>query len=254
MIPDTNIELHISGKKGLEELSRENFDIKDLKVVLENVDKMFASGNKSATVSLVSIDDGCAKLTFKSTKQAIVQLAALFPLMSSEPHLTNVDSDAAGAMENIQKESIKTGYTYRFVTPNGIELTISPETKYERLTPTWVEGEFYFYGEIEAAGGASDVNIHIRTKELGLLTIDTDKQYIATQEQNLLYHSCGVRATGRQNLVTGDIDKSSLKLVELIDYNPAYDEEYMATIRHRVGSRWKGVDIDNYLKEIRGYV
>ncbi len=249
-----HITLHIEGRKGVEAISKDNFDIKELRGVLDSVSRLFESGNKTAAVSLTAIEEGSVKFVFQSSVQAVKQLTVLFPLIIGTPYLKDVDPEVATVIESIQLDAIKKGYSYSFETSDGeCPLRISPETNFTRLAPTWVEGEFYFYGEIEEAGGSSRVNVHIRTKELGLLVIDTSKSFIKNREENLLFHTCGIRAKGRQNIITGDIDRSSLELIEILDYTPVYDKAYMDSLRDSVGDRWKGVDIDGYLSDIRAY-
>lgn len=46
--------------------------------------------------------------------------------------------------------------------------------------------------------------------------------------ENLLYK------TFKQQSGTGEIDKSDIKFMELIDYEPKYDEEYMKSLRKRL--------------------
>lgn len=247
------IELHISGTKGGEALSKDNFDIKELRSVIDSVVRIFDSGNKKASVQLVSVEDGCVKYVFQSTVQAIKQVSVLFPLIISSPFLKEVDSDVAIAVEEIQEDAHKKGYSYRFVYSGENEFLITPETNYKRQAPEWAEAEFYLYGEIESAGGSSNINIHIRTDEYGLLIVNTDKGFLARRSDNFLFHTCGIHAIGRQNIVTGEIEKGSLRLVEILDYTPVYDKKYLDSLRDSVGDRWDGVNIDEYLSEVRAY-
>ena len=72
-------------------------------------------------------------------------------------------------------------------------------------------------------------------------------------EENLLYKSFGIRATGKQNSETGEIDKSTLKFVELIEYHPQYDEQYLKSLRDKAKKNWlESINPDNWLNEIRG--
>jgi hypothetical protein len=72
------------------------------------------------------------------------------------------------------------------------------------------------------------------------------------QEENVLYKKFGVRATGKQNLETGEIDTKSLKLVELINYNPKFDSDYLASLITKAKKRWKGMDTNDWLINLRG--
>lgn len=51
-----------------------------------------------------------------------------------------------------------------------------------------------------------------------------------------------------------EIDRSSLKFVELIDYHPKYDEDYLQTLREKAQKFWLSqIDPDSWLRQIRGY-
>ena len=110
----------------------------------------------------------------------------------------------------------------------------------------------YFYGTLTNAGGKNKANIHLDTEEFGSITLSTDKGFIMDQEENILYKKYGVRALGKQNIETGDLDKSSLTLLELIDYSPKFDQTYLNSLIKKAKSRWADVDPDEWLSEIRG--
>jgi len=131
-------------------------------------------------------------------------------------------------------------------------LKINPSTKFFRTENTWVDAEFYFYGILKDAGGKSKANIHIDTSDYGYLSIETGEEFLKEREDNLLYKNYGVRATGKQNMDTGEVDTKSLKLVELIDYNPKFDNDYLKTLINKAKNNWKGIDADEWLLNLRG--
>lgn len=58
---------------------------------------------------------------------------------------------------------------------------------------------------------------------------------------------------GKQHSETGEVDKSSLKFLELIEYFPQYDEAYLKGLRTKAKKSWLGdVNPDEWLKQIRG--
>ena len=116
----------------------------------------------------------------------------------------------------------------------------------------WVDAEVYLYGTLTDAGGKDKSNIHIDTKEYGLVTIDSDKEYLKSFKENLLYKEFGVRAKGKQSLATGEIDMSSLKLVSLQGYRPVYDEDYLNGLIAKAAKSWANVDVDAFMSELRG--
>ena len=72
------------------------------------------------------------------------------------------------------------------------------------------------------------------------------------REENLLYKKFGVRASGKQNVETGEIDTKSLKLLELIDYNPKFDNDYLNTLINKAKNNWRGINADDWLLNMRG--
>ena len=52
-------------------------------------------------------------------------------------------------------------------------------------------------------------NIHLDTKDYGLLKVASDKAILKDYESNPLYKDYGIRATGKQNVNTGELDKST---------------------------------------------
>lgn len=175
-------------------------------------------------------------------------------MVNTSGSIDGLELKTAMAIEKIQENSRKSSYTFEFRSSisQDILLTVSPATKYKRTMNPWVDAEFYFYGLLTNAGGKDKSNIHLDTKEAGTIKIAADKDYLKDLEKNLLYKEYGVRAIGKQNIETGEIDKSDLQLVELIDYTPKYDETYINSLISKVGDRFVGVDIDRMIAEIRG--
>ena len=52
---------------------------------------------------------------------------------------------------------------------------------------------------------------------------------------------------------TGEVDTSSLVFIELVNYQPKYDEDYLNGLRDKAKKSWLGsINPDDWLKEIRG--
>ena len=63
----------------------------------------------------------------------------------------------------------------------------------------------------------------------------------------------GIRAKGKQHSETGEIDTSTLTFIELVDYQPKYQEDYLNGLIEKASQSWtKITDKDNLLKEVRG--
>ena len=102
------------------------------------------------------------------------------------------------------------------------------------------------------AGGKSKANIHLDTQDFGYLAIETGQEFLKEREENLLYRRFGVRAIGLQNLETGEVDTKSLKLLELIDYNPKFDKTYLNSLIRKAKNSWKKINPEEWLVDLRG--
>lgn len=223
--------------------------------ILENIESILFPSKKTdrPTISY-GIESGSVRHIFKTSMQAVLGFSAVIAQIKSENSIDFLELRSAEALENIQQSSYKRNYTFELSTSisSTSTLEISPKTRFIKSEVIWVDAEFYFYGTLINAGGKSKVNIHIDTEELGSITIDTPKEFLEAKEVNLLYKKYGVRAIGKQNSETGEIDRSSLKLLELIDFSPKFDAKYLKDRISKAKKNWKGVDKDQWLKKLRG--
>ena len=103
-------------------------------------------------------------------------------------------------------------------------------------------------------GGKSNPNLHLDTKEYGLLTISAEKDVLAWLEKNPVFKNYGVRAFGKQNIKTGEFDKSSFRFIDIINYAPSNDDAYLNSLIKKASKSWAEVpDTDAWLKDLRGY-
>ena len=124
--------------------------------------------------------------------------------------------------------------------PDTNELHIDVATTFYRTEAVWSEAEFYLYGRVTNAGGKDRANIHLQTDEYGLVIIKTPIAALKKIEGNIFYRTFGVRAIGKQHTETGELDRSDLRFVELVDYQPNYDETYLQTLRDKAKKSWLG--------------
>ena len=175
--------------------------------------------------------------------------------MSQVQNIDFLDLNTAKAFENIQEIAAKKDYVFSIKTSleNTNEVKIDRTTSYQRTEAIWADAEFYFYGKVTNAGGKDKANIHVFTEELGTVRIQTPISFLEQYDENLLYKTLGIRATGKQHSETGEIDTSTLKFIGLIDYQPKYDEVYLRKLRDKAKTSWLGnSNSDIWLREIRG--
>lgn len=250
-----DIEIKVVGKSGSQDLKPENYDIKHIALLLQNIeDLLYPNNKKERPLITYDIKEGSVRHIFKTTIQTVIGFSAILSQVKTNASIDFLDLKTARAIENIQNLSLQKNYEFQIKTSlkDNYELTISPSTKFFRAENVWVDAEFYFYGILKDAGGKNKANIHIDTSDYGYIAIETKQDFLEGQEENLLYKNFGVRAIGKQNIETGEIDTKSLKLIELIDYNPKFDGEYLNKLISKAKKSWKGINPDEWLNNLRG--
>lgn len=236
-------------------MNPDNYDIKYITAILQNVeDLLYPNNKKERPIITYDIKEGSVRHIFKTTIQTVIGFSAVLSQVESNNSIDFLELKTARALENIQKLSLQKNYEFQIKTSlnEDYELIINPQTKYFRTENTWVDAELYFYGILKDAGGKSKANIHIDTTDYGYLSIETGEEYLKRREENLLYKNYGVRAKGKQNIETGEIDYKTLKLLELIDYNPKFDTTYLNELISKAKKNLKGIDSDEWLLNLRG--
>lgn len=250
-----NIEIKVLGNKGNLQLSPDNYDVKEIIAMLQNVeDLLYPTNKKDRPIITYDIQEGSVRHIFKTSIQAIIGFSAILSQIQKSNSVDFLELRTAQAIENIQHFAYQKNYDFEIKTSvdNNLTFKINPQSKYFRTENIWVDAEFYFYGTLTNAGGKSKANIHLDTEEFGSLTIDTDKDYLMEQEENLLYKKFGIRAVGKQNIETGEIDKRKLRLIQLIDFKPKYDDDYLKSLIHKAKKNWSGINPDEWLHNLRG--
>jgi hypothetical protein len=250
------IEIRITGSKGNLDLSPDNYDIREIISMLENAENLLFPGDKRERPNIsYKIEEGSVRHIFKTSIQYIIGFNAIIGQVNQVQNIDFLDLGTAKAFENIQDIATKRNYVFSIKTSldNTNEVRIDKTTRYYRTEAIWVDAEFYFYGKITNAGGKGKTNLHILTDE-GSYIVQTPISFFENLEENIIHKKpYGVRATGKQHSETGEIDTSTLKFIELVDYQPKYDELYLKALRDKAKKSWLGsIDPDKWLKDIRG--
>ena len=250
-----SIEIRVSGTKGKIDLSPNNYDVKEIISMLQNVeDLLYPTNKKERPLISYNIEEGSVKHIFKTSIQAIIGFSAILLQISKHDTIDFLELKTAQAIEAIQTLSYQKDFEFDIKTSldDSPVLKINSSTSFFRTENVWVDAELYFYGTLTNAGGKNKANIHLDTEDFGLLTIDTQKSFLMDQDENLLYRKFAVRVVGKQNIQTGEIDKSSLKLIGFIDFSPKYDDNYLKGLILKAKSNWKNIDPDLWIDQIRG--
>ncbi|GIK21510.1 MAG: hypothetical protein PHY57_06940 [Ignavibacterium sp.] len=250
------IEIRVSGFKGNLKLTPDTYDIRELSELIEQVERMLFPGErKERPLISYHIEEGSVKNIFKTTAQTVIGFSAILGQVQSLQNIDFLELNTAKAFETLQETAIKKDYSFEIGTSVSQSqlLIIDKSTFFYRTTENWVDAEFYFFGRITNAGGKDKANIHLLTDELGTLYIQTPQEFLAKAEENILYKTYVIRAKGKQNSETGEIDKQSLTFLNLIDYSSKYDEKYLETLRSKAIIWLNKINPDDWLKDIRGY-
>ena len=250
------IEIRVSGKIGNVDINPDNFDIREIISILENVDDLLYNGDKKNR-PLISYDiqEGSVRNIFKTGIQYIVSFNAILGLITTTNSIDYLDLGTARAIENLQELAKKKDFIFEINTSvkGTNSIRIDKNSDYRRSEVIWSEAEFYFYGKITNTGGKDKANIHLLTDEYGTVRIQTPITFLEHQEENILYKHLGIRAKGKQHSENGDIDFSNLDFIELIDYSPIYDENYLKSLRTKAKKSWlSNINADEWLRQIRG--
>lgn len=250
------VEIRIRGSKGNVELTPDNFDIKEIMIILQNTeDLLFPTEKQDRPIISYRIEEGSVKHIFKTSIQFVIGFNALIGEIKQAQNIDFLLSPTAKAFENLQDVARKKDYNLTIKTSieNTNEIVINRITQFFRTEAIWAEAEFYFYGKVTNAGGKDKANIHLNTEEFGVVRIETPIPFLERHEENLLYRTFGIRVKGKQHSDSGEIDVSSLKFLELIEYQPKYDEDYLKKLRSKAKENWlKSINPDDWLKELRG--
>lgn len=252
------IEILIKGSKGNLELSPDNYDIREIIAILETAEKLLNPSDKRDRPNIsYKIEEGSVKHILKTSIQFIIGFNAIIGQINQVQNIDFLDINTAKAFENIQDIAAKRDYLFNIRTSldQSNEVRIDKTTKLYRTEAIWADAEFYFYGKVTNAGGKDRANIHIYTDEIGTVRVQTPISFLEQYDENILYKTFGIRATGKQHSETGEIDTSTLKFVGLVDFQPKYDEQYLKSLRDRAKRSWlSSINPDNWLRELRdGY-
>lgn len=250
------IEIRVSGNKGNRPLSPDNYDIREIAAMFDVLESLVFPNNKKGRPEIsYSIAEGSVKHIFKTSFQTVLTFTAVLASMSDPKCIDRLDLPTARAIERLQLEARAKNYSFSFSSSQheGELFRITPETDFKRSDEVWVDAEVYLYGTLTDAGGKEKSNIHLDTKEYGLVKIDADKDYLRDLKENLLYKEYGVRARGRQSVLTREIDLSSLVLLDIRGYKPVFDKEYLNGLIAKASESWKGVDVDKFMSALRDY-
>ena len=247
------VMIHIEGKSGAENLSPENYDITLMQTVLGfAITLLDLDKRKERPVTTYHIERGSVNNVFTTSKQKAVEFASVLALITNTGSIDQLDAKTAVAFEEIQRFAIQNNFKVNISSSESTEhvVHITPMTYFRRTDNLWADAEIYYYGTLVDAGGKKNSNIHLDTKD-GLIRIEADKDLLTNIKGNPLYRKFGVHVLAKQNIISGEVDRSSLKLIDILEYEPKFDMTYLEKLIEASTPIWKGIDADEYLHAVR---
>lgn len=249
------LKIRVIGETQGQKLSPDNYDVKEIMAILSNIEDILYPNSKDRPLISYEINEGSVVHNFKTATQAVIATTAIFTAIQKEQSLDFLEAKTASAIEAIQEAAYQKNYTFELGTSESDQpiLEISPKTFYKKSDTYFVDTEMYLYGEITYAGGKMKSTIHLDTDEYGTLTVQTPKEVIQKLEDNPIYKECGLRISAKQNIATGEFDRSSLKFIEMIEYNNNFDRNYLDECINKAKDSWKDVNnTDEWIRNMRG--
>lgn len=247
----------LDGKVGDEPLTPRTYDVREVIETLQHAqDLLFGSDKKDRPQLTYALEEGSVRHILTTVLAVVVGVTQQLELVRESGTLANLDATQAGALLWFQEMAARRGYTCRLGTSERVEvLVIDGRSRLSPVVRQFVETELYFYGQIVDAGGKSRPNLHLLTAEYGLLTLAIPRELLAGYHGNPLYRTHAVRAIGKQDSMTGEINFDSVRVqsIELHEYTH-YDEEYISLLREKAARNWLGElpDPDGWLSNLRG--
>jgi hypothetical protein len=206
---------------------------------------------------IISIEEG--SLRFDIIGAALLAATSLWAdigQLRTSNSLANIEPKRAEIMLSWQSRAIKNSHRKYIISDqdNNNFVRVSANSHYVNDdAKQWFAVEKYLIGDVEAAGGQSNLNIHLITAHSKKpLTIQYDKDLLNKREDNFLHKRSRVRVVGEENLYTGALRK--LRLVDFKPYAPKFNPHKFAEMVARGTKAWADVtNPSQWLEEQRGH-
>lgn len=221
----------------------------------------YIQGSDSKTVLhdvRVQVHEGSYLLRVLIPAGLLPSLIADSAKLSTPAALSDIDESRARVVLRWQERAkMEPSLIYAVRSPSGAfsPVTISKDSSLARPERTaWVDIERYVIGEITDWGGTQNPNVHIRLRNSRetIIVASTEEQ-IREQRENLVFHKAIVHLRAKQNPKTGDVDKSSYKLLALRAYKTDVEDIRLQQLFEKGAKAWAQVpEAAAWVEELRG--
>lgn len=245
------IEIRVSNREN--SLKPKDVDINEIKEFISDVESFLYPNRKEKKnrphISY-DIEEGSVKHKFYLPITAVILFNGLTNEIKSRNNLDFLDYKRQFVIDKFQKKAIQDGYKIEFKNSmtNESTLIIDESTNFEMIAPTFVESEFYIYGEIYQEGGKTP-NLHISSKKYGNLTVSATKEQIISGEKKT-YKPYGIKVRGKKDFKEDTL--SDLTLLEFIQYKPIFNKNLLNKVIDRASVNWSKIsNVDSWLSDIK---
>jgi len=196
----------------------------------------------------VRIEEGSYRLVPLQLALA-VGLAADLSLLANG-NLDDMDPKRAEIVEEWQRGARKS-LDVRYVIGDAAPIIIDRNSSYQRHeNAVWLSVEKYLHGMVSDLGGVKP-NLHLRLASGQLLSISLREEQVLQKEQNLVYRPVLLRVRAEEELSTGKLRHA--KLLDFVDYQPAFDEAAFDAMTEKGAKAWADVpDASRWVEDFRG--
>src|SRR5690606_18142702 len=119
------IEIKVSGKSGNIDLNPDNYDIKHIVSILQNVeDLLYPNNRKDRPLITYDIESGSVKHIFKTSMQYVIGFSAVLMQVQSTNSIDFLDLKTSRAIESIHNLSQQKNYEFEISTSANPDLSL----------------------------------------------------------------------------------------------------------------------------------
>jgi hypothetical protein len=245
------IEIKVTNKDNT--LSPKEIDINEIKDFISDIESFLYPNRKEKQnrphISY-DIEEGSVKHKFFLPITSVILFNGLTSEIKNRNNLDFLDYKRQSIINKFQKKAIQEDFTIEFNNSISVEssLVIDYSTKFEMISPTFHESEFYLYGEIYQEGGKNP-NLHISTKKYGNLTISATKEQIMDGEKKT-YKPYGIKVRGKKSFE--DDKLTDLELIEFIQYTPNFNKSLLDKVIEKASVNLSKItNVDAWLDDLK---
>lgn len=250
MAEENSIEFIVRGKNGDKPISPDNISIELLDSFTQDIQSLIKSIPEAKKENItVSIEKGSFKIKSALLLIALNSFLVDIQSLKATNNLNSINDKRSKIFESWLNKSKSTPNLEFEIIPFGHEgIKFNSESNINRIdSDVWVESEVYLFGIVTDLGGASKPNIHLKTENGSIITIDCNKKDLESETENRVYKSASIRVIANQNILSGEIKDA--KFVSFEEFDETFDEEAFLESIEKGRNAWS--DVSDHVEWVR---